>query len=209
MFPALIPSALTIRRAVVAFGLVLTLAACGDSDSDAEAGATADPAPAAEGEVEVAPEPTYDGLPTDLTSDEVCALLDEESIAEMLELETEVTPSDGLGLDQPDCQWTYRVPAGPTTNLHLQVMSMDQTDERLGREALDWALGNAPPDATITEIDALTVPNGSYEFGSSTVVLAVDPVGRLFTVSTHSDSPDSGRVAVAQAVLAALTEDHA
>lgn len=195
----------SLRFVVAAAALVLGLAACGDSDDGAE------PEPAAEGEAgsDAPAEPTYDGLPADLTSDEVCALLDEESIAEMLELETEVTPSDGLGLDQPDCQWTYRVPAGPTTNLHLQVMSMDQTDERLGREALDWALGNAPPDATITEIDALTVPNGSYEFGSSTVVLAVDPVGRLFTVSTHSDSPDSGRVALVEAVLAALTEDHA
>lgn len=150
-------------------------------------------------------EPDYEGLPEDLTSDEVCALIDEATITEALGTEvTRMTP----GTSQPDCQWFYKLEGGPATNLQVQVMSMDQTDERLGTEALEWALERAPSDAEIVDVDGLDVPSASYEVGVSTVYFAIDPVGRIFTVSVHSESPEAGRVELVSAVLEALEADH-
>src|SRR5690625_2591791 len=150
-------------------------------------------------------EPEYDGLPADLTSAEVCALLEDEAVAAMLDAEvTKVTP----GSVQPDCTWMYRLPGGPATTLHVQVMSMSQTSERLGSEALEWSRDWAPSDVEIFEVASLGVPNMAYEFGASTVVFAIDPVGRVFTVATHSETAEEGRVAIVESVLAALTETH-
>lgn len=160
---------------------------------------------AGEGEPEDHVEPEYDGLPTDLTSDEVCALLDEATISKHLEAEiTSVTP----GTMQPDCLWMYKLEGGPATNLQVQVMSMEQTEDRVGSEALEWALDRAPGDVDIVEVPTLEVPSASYEFGVSTVYFAVDPVGRLFSVSVHSDSPEAGRLALVDKVLDALSASH-
>lgn len=199
--------------AAVALSLVMALAACG-SDSDGADAAASQTTESVDqngdgtggGGASDWVEPDYDGLPEDLTSEEVCALLDEETIAEHLGSEVSATrPGSG----QPDCTWTYKLQGGPATTLQVQVMSMDQTDERLGTEALEWALDFAAGDTEIVEIDALEVPNGSYEFGASTVVFAIDPSGRIFTVAAHSDSPEEGRIAVVEEVLNALAEQHA
>lgn len=174
--------------------LALLLAGCG-GDSDEDGGSESS------GWVE----PEYDGLPADLTSDEVCALLDEGSAAEMLEADVlKRTP----GSKDPDCTWLYKLPGGPATALQVQVMSMAQTEERLGTEALEWGLSRAPEGSEVTEVAALDVPNGSYEFGASTVVYTIDPVGRLITVTTHSDTSEEARTAVVEAVLEGLAAEH-
>jgi len=181
----------------LAGGLTLIISGCsGDAVSE-------DPTDNADSLAYV--EPEYDGLPDDLTSEEVCALLDEEAVAGMLDAEvSKVTP----GSSQPDCTWMYKLPGGPATTLHVQVMSMSQTSERLGSEALEWSRDWAPSDVEIFEVASLGVPNMAYEFGASTVVFAIDPVGRVFTVATHSETAEEGRVAIVESVLAALTETH-
>lgn len=159
----------------IAAVLTLVLPGCGgddgaaaDDDGSVEGGAGSPQESAGEGEPEDHVEPEYDGLPTDLTSDEVCALLDEATISKHLEAEiTSVTP----GTMQPDCLWMYKLEGGPATNLQVQVMSMEQTDERVGSEALEWALDRAPGDVDIVEVPELEVPSASYEFGVSTVYL--------------------------------------
>lgn len=181
-------------------GIVLALSGCGGSDAEGDSSSTAGSGDSA-GYVE----PVYDGLPADLTADEVCALLDEATVAQHLNTEvTQVKP----GTRQPDCQWYYKLPGGPATTLQVQVMSMEQTGERLGTEALAWGLSRAPEGTEITELESLGIPNGSYEFHSSTVVFTIDPVGRLFTVSAHSDSGEEGILALVEEVLAALTANH-
>ena len=150
-------------------------------------------------------EPDYAGLPADLTPEEVCNLLDAGAVAEMIGAEV-ISVKEGTS--QPDCTWMYKLPGGPATTLHVQVMAMSQTSDRLGTEALEWGLDWALQDTEIFRVDALSVPNGAYEFGASTVVFAIDPAGRLFTLSAHSDTPESGRIAVVEAVLGALTEQH-
>lgn len=186
--------------ALGATGLALALAGCGDSEDRAEGAAGDDSEP-----VEYV-EPEYDGLPTDLTSEEVCDLLDDATAAEHLQAEvTQRKP----GTSQPDCTWYYKLPSGPATTLHVQVMSMQQTDERLGTEALQWALDVVPDDVDVTESDELGVPNASYEFGASTVVLTIDPVGRLVTVAAHAEVGDQDRLALVSEVLSALGSDHA
>lgn len=181
-------------------GLALFLGACG-GDSDPAEDDTSTPA----GEPTAHIELEYDGLPTDLSADEVCALLDDATISQ--HLDAEVTGMTA-GTSQPDCQWFYKLEGGPATNLHVQVMSMEQTSERLGVEALEWALNWAPSDVEVTEVESLDVPNGTYEFGSSTVVFAIDPAGRLFTVSTYSETSEAGRLALVEEVLAGLTAVH-
>lgn len=191
-------------RAVL-LGLLFALAACGgggDGEESASREAN-DPVEttAASGWVE----PDYDGVPTDLTSDEVCALIDEATVAELLGTEvTSVRPGGTL----TDCTWMYKLEGGPATNLQVQVLTMDQTEERLGTEALEWGLDRAPEGSVISQIDALDVPNGTYEFGSSTLVFAVGPQGRVFTVAAHSDTPEESRIAIVEAVLEALAEQH-
>lgn len=181
----------------VAGVLALVLSGCGgDAAAEDAAGAGGSAAYA---------EPEYAGPPADLTSEEVCALLDREDVAATLEAEV---ISMRAGSTQPDCTWTYKLPGGPATTLQVQVMSTAQTGDRLGAEALEWALDRAPEGSEVTEVAALRVPNGSYEFGVSTVVFAVDPVGRLFTVATHSDTSEESRTALVEATLAALTERH-
>lgn len=199
-----------------ASGLVLALSACGgdtgpegegDSGPDnGEAVDTVDDGESGDGAASAGyVEPEYDGLPADLTADEVCALLDEATVAEHLDAEVnKVTP----GTRQPDCQWYYKLPGGPATNLQVQVMSMEQTGERLGTEALQWGLSRAPADVEVGEVATLAAPNGSYEYHSSSVVFAIDPVGRLFTVSAHSETSEEGRLALVEEVLASLTADH-
>lgn len=187
--------------AVVAGSLVLLLAGCGGSDVEDAEDATA----AAEDEPAGDDEPEYEGLPEDLTADEVCSLLDEATVTEHLAADVnEMKP----GERQPDCQWWYKLDGGPVTNLQVQVMSMDQTDERLGSEALEWGLRYAPEEAEVTEVESLNTPNATYEFGSSSVIFAVDPVGRLITVSTHSETSEEGRIALTEAVLDALAANH-
>lgn len=193
--------------------LTLVLPGCGgddgtaadDEDRSVEGGTGSPEEGTDEGEAEGHDEPEYDGLPADLTPDEVCDLLDEATISEHLEAEvTNVTP----GTRQPDCQWMYQLEDGPATNLQVQVMSMEQTEDRVGSEALEWALDRAPGDVDIVEVPTLEVPSASYEFGVSTVYFAVDPVGRLFSVSVHSDSPEAGRLALVDKVLDALSASH-
>lgn len=87
-------------------------------------------------------------------------------------------------------------------------MSMSQTGDRLGLEALEWSRERTPNDTEITEVAALDVPNMTYEFGGSTIVFAIDPVGRIFTVATHSDAAEAGRIAIVESVLAELTASH-
>ena len=182
---------------VAAGGLALILSGCsGDAAGERGTG---------NGDSSAYIEPEYNGLPADLTSEEVCALIDEEAVAEMLD--AEVT-NVSAGSNQPDCTWMYQLPGGPATTLQMQVMSMSQTSERLGTEALEWGLSRAPQESEVTEVAALDVPNGTYEFGSSTVVFAIDPVGRVFTVAAHSETAEDGRIAVVEAVLAALSENH-
>lgn len=181
----------------LAVGLALIVAGCSGDATSQNATGNADSSAYIE--------PDYDGLPDDLTSEEVCALLDEEAVVEMLDAEVnKVTP----GTSQPDCTWMYKLPGGPATTLHVQVMSMSQTSERLGSEALDWSRDWAPGDVEIAEVASLSVPNMTYEFGTSTVVFAIDPVGRVFTVATHSETAEEGRIAIVESVLAALTETH-
>lgn len=190
-----------LRTCAIAGSIALTLSGCGGDVADGEEQTTAEPA---ESSTRVE-QPTYDGPPSDLTSHEVCSLLDEADIEEMLNAEVSSgTPGSG----QPDCIWTYRVPDGPATSLQVQVMSMDQTGNLYGTEALEWGLGYAPRDVEVTEVPALDVPNGSYEFGDGSVVFAVDPAGRLFTVSAHSDTPEEDRTAIVEMVLTALVEQH-
>lgn len=181
----------------LAGGLALLLAGC---SADAAAEPTTDGTDTSE-----ATEPEYDGLPDDLASEDICALLEDQAVAQLVGADvTSVTP----GSYQPDCTWTYTVPDGPATTLHVQVMSMSQTSNRLGSEALEWARDWAPSDAQIVEIDSLSVPNMSYEFGESVVVYAVDPVGRVFTVAAHTSLTEEDRIAIVESVLAALTETH-
>lgn len=181
----------------LAIGLLLIVCGCGGDAVGEDA--------AGNPELSSYVEPEYDGLPDDLTSEEVCALLDDDAVDTMLDAEvSKVSP----GKSQPDCTWTYKLAGGPATTLQVQVMSMSQTGERLGTEALEWSRDWAPSDVEITEVPSLSVPNMSYEFGASTVVFAIDPVGRVFTVATHSDTAEKGRIAIVESVIAALTDKH-
>lgn len=200
------PIALT----AAAVGLALFMWGCGGSGDAADGAGAAGEAvvnsEAANGDEAAAyAEPEYAGLPADLSAEEVCDLLDEAVVAEHLDAEVnQVKPGTSL----PDCLWYYKLSGGPATTLQVQVMSMDQTGDLLGTEALEWALSRAPADVEISEVEALDVPNGTYEFGTGTVILAIDPAGRLVTVSAHSETPEEGRIALTEAVLASLTENH-
>lgn len=188
----------------IVLALALALVGCGSS-GDAQVDPGDDSGQIGGGEATGYVEPDYAGLPTDLTADEVCDLLDEATVAEHLDAEvSQVKP----GTSQSDCMWYYKLPGGPATTLQVQVMTMDQTGDLLGTEALEWGLERAPAEAEISEVAGLDVPNGSYEFYASTVIFAIDPAGRLFTVSAHSDTNEEGRVALAEAVLASLAENH-
>lgn len=187
-------------------GLALILSACGSNATGESATGNTDSSAVEDADSSaVSEEPDYDGLPADLTSDEVCTLLNEEAVADILDAEvTKMTP----GSYQTDCTWTYQLPGGPATNLQVQVMSMSQTSNRLGTEALEWGLGRAPQGSEITEIASLNAPNMSYKFGASTVIFAADPASRVITVSAPSEVSGENRVAAVAAVLAALTENH-
>lgn len=197
----------TLLAGAAAIMVVLAFAACtsGD-DSDEEVAAASDTgAPATETAATESAEPEYEGLPADLTSQEVCDLLDDATVEGHLASEiTNIEPMSHI----PACQWFYKLTDGPVTNMQVQVMSMDQTSERLGTEALEWGLSWAPNDVEIREIDGLDIPNGSYEFGEGVVVFAIDPVGRLITVTTHSETSGEARVALVRDVVAALTGNH-
>lgn len=196
----------------LALGLAVGVSSCGSDSPDQSSPAATDgslttvadggEAPPADGHVE----PDYDGLPADLTGEEVCALLDDETVVDVIGAEI---ISTNPGTSRPDCTWMYKVEDGPVTTLQVQVMSMSDTDERLGTEALEWGLDRAPDTVDIVDWDAIEVPNGGYEFGEHTVVFAIDPVGRLFTVSIASDRGEEALVAMVEATLAALTEHHA
>lgn len=193
-----------------AFLLALSMWGCGGASDDSGDDGAASPEVTVSGEsggVSASGyiEPDYSGLPTDLTPEEVCDLLDEATVAEHLDAEVnQVKP----GTSQPDCHWYYKLPGGPATTLQVQVMSMGQTGDLVGTKALEWGLDRAPAEVEISEVAALDVPNGSYEFYASTVIFAIDPAGRLFTVSAHSETSEEGRVALTEAVLASLTERH-
>lgn len=174
----------------VAGGLALILAGCGGAE-----------VPSANGWEE----PSYDSLPADLTADEVCALLDDETISTHLGVDVS---GSNPGSYQSDCQWYYKLEDGPATNLQVQVMTMSQTSERLGTEALEWGLSGVPSDKEILRFESLSMPNAGYEFGHATMILAVDPSGRLVTVSADSQSPEEGRLAIVEAVIAALAANH-
>ena len=197
--------------ALIAFvGIALFIWGCGSSGDTTAApagsdGSAVDSEGPAGGEHAYV-EPEYAGQPADLTPEEVCELLDEATVAERLDAEvSQMKP----GTSQPDCTWYYKLPGGPATTLHVQVMSMDQTGGLLGTEALEWALERAPSEVEITEVEALDVPNGSYEFYASTVIFAIDPAGRIITVAAHSETSEEGRVALTEATLASLAENHA
>lgn len=178
--------------AAAASGLALILAGCGGGGAPG----------AGPGEWE---EPSYDSLPADLTADDVCALLDDDTISTHLGVNVS---GSNPGSYQSDCQWYYKLEGGPSTNLQVQVMTMSQTSERLGTEALEWGLQGVPADREVLHFDSLSMPNGGYEFGEATVIFAVDPSGRLVTVSAHSDSPEEGQLALVEAVIGALTANH-
>lgn len=177
------------------------LAGCGDN------GTGDDVASASGGEsgADEEGEPHGSGTPADLAAHDVCALLDEATIEG--HLGTEVIEMR-VGDYQADCQWAYRSEGGTLTNLQVQVMTASQTGDRLGTEALEWAMQSAPSDAEIVEVDSLGAPNRSYEFSEATVIFAVDSVGRLVTVSASSETPEHNRVALTEAVLDALAQSH-
>lgn len=187
------PLSSTARTTAVAAGVALIVSGCG-----AQA-----PAESLEGDTASTPAVEYASVPTDLSADQVCDLLPEQTVA--AELEADVT-SVTAGSHQVDCTWMYQLPDGPTTTLQVQVMTMSQTSNRLGTEALDWALTRAPQGTPISEVSELTVPNASYDVGGSTVILAVDSAGRLVTVAAHSDTAEAGHVGLVEEVLAALAD---
>lgn len=183
----------TALLASVALGAALILLGC----------TTQAPAEPHEPSATSTPAAEYADLPADLSADQVCALLPDQTAATLLEADvTSVT----AGSHQVDCTWMYQLPDGPATTLQVQVMTMSQTSNRLGTEALDWALTRAPQGTPISEVSTLTVPNASYDVGGSTVILAVDSAGRLVSVAAHSDTAEAGHVGIVEEVLAALTD---
>ncbi len=178
-----------LRVGMLAAVCVLILAGCGGGDDDAAA--------AGDGRTDR----VHTGPPADLTSGEVCLLLEEDAVAAHLDTDVaSVTP----GRTHPTCDWMYKVHGGPLTNLQVQVMSMQQTEGRLGAEALEWGLGRAPEGVEVRHFETLGAPNGVYEWHESTVVLTVDEAGRLITIASHSDTPEDARIAIVRDVLASL-----
>lgn len=132
-------------------------------------------------------------------------MLDEAFLAEQLESEIGlVTP----GTRQVDCTWGYQVPDGPGTTLQVQVMTMEQTGDRIGTDALEWGLSRAPAGRDISENPSIDAPNGSYVLAPSEIVFVVDSVGRLVTITAHTDTPEANRLAIIDAVLSGLAADH-
>lgn len=184
------------RMRLVAAGAALALALVGCSG---DGGGGSDTAP--DGWVE----PDYAGAPSDLTGDQVCDLLDDADFATHLGVEvTSATP----GGSNADCNWTYQIPDGPSTNSHVQIMTMSQTSNRFGTEALEWALDRAPNDVEIAPMAGLDVPNGAYEFSGGMFMITLDQSGRVVTVSGSAETPESAHVALLKALLDALAAKH-
>lgn len=182
------------RTRLVASGGALALALVGCSG-----GGGSDTAP--DGWVE----PDYAGAPTDLTAEQVCGLLDDADFATHVGVEvTSATPGDF----NADCSWRYKIPDGPSTNTHVQIVTMSQTSNRYGTEALEWALDRAPSNVEIAPMAELDVPNGAYEFGGGKFMLTLDQSGRVVTVSGPTETPESAHVALVEALLDALAANH-
>lgn len=183
------------RLVALLAALVLALAACGGDNGDAASPAAADTSE---------PEPAT--APSDLDEEQVCALLDEDTVASLVGSDvSDVRP----GHTAASCEWWYRIEGGPTTNLYVQVMTMSQTSNRFGAEALDWALDRAPGDVEITPIAGVDAPNGSYRFSSGVFTLALDGSGRVVTVSMSDETPETTHAEVVNSVLDALAANHA
>jgi hypothetical protein len=176
-------------------GLVaLGLAACGKSDGD---GGGASPAKAA----------AWEGpLPADLTSAEVCALIDEERAGAILGVEIrEVKEST---MSTPQCDWLFKVPDGPVTNVVIAVQRAEgDLRGKAGRAALDHAIERYlafQAGAEPTPIPDLGEAAVALSGGSIDSVMALAPDGRVVTVSGQHASAEA-RVELARAAVAGLS----
>lgn len=188
--------------APLALAAVMLVAACGDDESTSTTSAPAATVPATDPVVT-----TPADLPRDLTSAEVCALADADTVAAALDA-TDVEPTAGE-FGTPQCSYSYQASDGTFTNLITSVQrAADDLDGRVGRDGFDYAVELNKLFAGDAEFVDVSGVGDRATFAEGQLGLLIAQVGlRVITVAGSSLDQDAATT-IGAAVATALAAAH-
>lgn len=184
--------------APVALAALLMAGGCSDDEATSTTSAVVDTAPTTDPVVTAPPD-----LPRDLTSGEVCALVDTDTIAAALgATEVEAAPGD---FGTPQCSYTFQATDGSFTNLVTAVQrAVDDLDGRVGADGFEYAVElNAlfAGDAEFVDVPGV---GDRATFAQGQLGLLIAQVGpRVFTVAGGVVDQEAA-TAIGTALAAAL-----